>query len=51
MEGSISDSSSFSLHQGTTTDGKSFDAFLGKDRFENKFMSKFDEFLHEFFGK
>lgn len=42
---------SFSLHQGTTADGKTFEAFLGNDSFEKNFMSKFDDFLHESFGE
>jgi hypothetical protein len=42
---------SFSLHQGMTVDGKTFESFLGNDRFEKKIMSKFDNFLHESFGK
>ncbi|KAH9955191.1 hypothetical protein BGW80DRAFT_1566314 [Lactifluus volemus] len=39
------------LHQGTTTDGKTFEGFLGNDRFEKKVMSKFDDFLHESFDQ
>ncbi|KAI0245466.1 hypothetical protein BJV78DRAFT_1287779 [Lactifluus subvellereus] len=37
------------LHQGTTMDGKTFEAFLENDHFEKKIMSKFDDFLHESF--
>lgn len=32
-------------------DGKTFEEFLGNDHFEKKFMSSFDDFLHESFGK
>jgi hypothetical protein len=32
-------------------DGKSFEAFLGNDRFKKKIMLKFDDFLHESFGE
>jgi hypothetical protein len=42
---------SFSFHQGTTVDGRTFEKFLGKDYFEKKVMLKFDEFLQESFGK
>ena len=41
-----------SLHHGTTPDGKTFEDFLGgNDKFEKKMLTKFDEFLHEAFGK
>jgi hypothetical protein len=32
-------------------DGKTFEAFLGGDRFNKKILSKFDDFLQESFGK
>jgi hypothetical protein len=51
IERSLSQLPSFSLHQGTTTDGKTFEGFLGGDCFEKKVMSKFDDFLHESFGE
>jgi hypothetical protein len=40
----------FSFHQGTTEEGKTFDAFVGKDQFK-KVLSKFDNFLNNSFGK
>ena len=40
-----------SVHQGTTADGKTFQTFLGNDKFDKKIVSKFDEFLREAFGK
>jgi hypothetical protein len=41
----------FSFHEGKTTDGKTFEGFLGGDQFEKRVMSKFDDFLSESFGK
>jgi hypothetical protein len=32
-------------------DGKTFETFLENDGFEKNVMSKFDDFLHESFGK
>jgi hypothetical protein len=51
IECSILDLPFSSLYQGTTTDGKTFEGFLGSDCFEKRFMLTFDNFLHEFFDK
>jgi hypothetical protein len=51
IECSILDLPFSSLYQGTTTDGKTFEGFLGSNCFEKRFMLTFDNFLHEFFDK
>jgi hypothetical protein len=38
------------MHGGTTSEGETFDTFLGKGTFE-EVMSRYDEFLHESFGR
>ena len=47
----ISDLALFSLYKGTTTDGRTFEEFLGNNSLERDFLSNFDDFLNESFGK
>ena len=39
-----------SAHFGTTNAGRDFKDFLGDDEYENNFMARFDDFLHESFS-
>ncbi|KAM6489977.1 hypothetical protein JOM56_014556 [Amanita muscaria] len=37
-------------HEGKTKDGKEFDTYLGKERFEKVMSNEYDRFLHEVFS-